>query len=420
MLNNIWKIIKNDAKNSLKNPVIIIVIIAIIILPSLYAVLNVQACWDPYGKTGNMDFAVVNLDDGSTYNGISQNFGNDLVNELKDNNQFNWQFTNETDARDGVTSGKYYAAIIVPDNFTESVLSITSQNPQPSSLEYLVNEKISPVGSRMTDSGAKEIQTNLNNMISQTVGNQALTQVATVGASLPVQTSLSKLSAVNESGANNYFYSPVSIDRKAVYPVDNYGSSVAPFYISLALWLGAIMSGVILKTRYNDPIYKPVEMYFGRMVLYIVIGLLQAIVTASGCLLVGMEVANPLLFVLTVLFGSIVCTTIVYSLISLFDNGGKALAIIILVLQISGTGGMYPIQIMASFFGMAHNYLPMTYCIDAIREVMLGMYWPNFTAAMLKLIVYPLITFIVSVLIKFKFDGTVKGFVDKLHDSGLA
>ena len=221
MLNNIWKIIKNDAKNSLKNPVIIIVIIAIIILPSLYAVLNVQACWDPYGKTGNMDFAVVNLDDGSTYNGISQNFGNDLVNELKDNNQFNWQFTNETDARDGVTSGKYYAAIIVPDNFTESVLSITSQNPQPSSLEYLVNEKISPVGSRMTDSGAKEIQTNLNNMISQTVGNQALTQVATVGASLPVQTSLSKLSAVNESGANNYFYSPVSIDRKAVYPVDN-------------------------------------------------------------------------------------------------------------------------------------------------------------------------------------------------------
>jgi putative membrane protein len=420
MLKNVFEIIKKDVKNSFKNPVIVIVLLAIIILPSLYAILNVQACWDPYGKTGNLDFAIVNLDENASYNGVSHNFGDSLVNRLQDNNDYNWTFTNETDARDGVKSGKYYAAIIIPENFTKNVLSISTQNPKTTNLEFIVNEKISPVGERMSISASKEIQTKINNEIVQTVDSNAMVQLETVGSSLPVQTPLTQLSAVNSSGVNNYFYSPVGIKKTNVYPVDNYGSSVAPFYISLALWIGAIMSGIIIKTRYiKKQLYNPIEMYFGRMVLYLSVGILQGLVIAAGCFMVGVEVTNPLLFILTMILASMVCTVIVYSLVSVFGNIGKALAIVVLVLQISGTGGVYPIQIMASFFGVANAYLPLTYCIDALREVMLGMYWPNFTVAVLKLIIYPLIAFVLSVIIKSRFDKAAHWFERKGEESGL-
>lgn len=81
---------------------------------------------------------------------------------------------------------------------------------------------------------------------------------------------------------------------------------------------------------------------------------------------------------------------------------------------------MYPIQIMASFFGVANAWLPLTYCIDALREVMLGMYWPSFSFAILKLLIYPIITLVLSVIIKYRFDKSAHWFEKKLEESGLA
>ena len=412
---------KKDARNSFKNPVIVIVLLTLMILPSLYAILNVQACWDPYGKTGNLEFAVVNLDENSSYNGISYNFGDKLIDRLHDNNDYNWIFTNENDARNGVKSGKYYSAIIIPENFTKNVLSISTANPQPAHLEFLENEKISPVGSRMSETASKEVQTKVNNEIVQTVNTEALGQLVTVGSSLPVTTPLTELSGVNSSGVKNYFYSPVGIEKTSIYPVDNYGSSVAPFYISLALWIGAIMAGIIIKTRYIEKqLYTPIEMYFGRMGLYLMLGIGQALVITIGCFLAGVEVTNPLLFLLTMILSSMVCMVIIYSFVSVFGIVGKALSIVVLVFQISGTGGVYPIQIMASFFGVANAWLPLTYCIDALREVMLGMYWPSFSFAILKLLIYPIITLVLSVIIKYRFDKSAHWFEKKLEESGLA
>ena len=81
-IGNIFEIMKNDAKSAVSNPIVILVLIAIIILPSLYAIINIQACWNPYEKTGEMEFAVANLDNGTTYEGLELNVGNELVDEL--------------------------------------------------------------------------------------------------------------------------------------------------------------------------------------------------------------------------------------------------------------------------------------------------------------------------------------------------
>ena len=110
----IAEIMKNDFKSVFSNPIVTIVLIGIIILPSLYALLNIQACWDPYGNTGEVQFAIANLDEGATVDGEKLNVGNELVKDLKKNDKFNWTFTTEDDLRDGVYTGKYYSGIIIP------------------------------------------------------------------------------------------------------------------------------------------------------------------------------------------------------------------------------------------------------------------------------------------------------------------
>lgn len=418
-LDNIGKIFKKDIKATVKNPAVTLAIIVILILPSLYALLNIQACWDPYGNTDNLDFAIVNNDENDTYNGQSLNFGDKLIDRLEDNNDFNWIFINEDQAREGVKNGTYYAAIIIPSNFTESILSINSINPTQTSLEYLINEKTNPVASRLSDSASKQIQSKINYEVVRTVDSVAFRQLATLGATTQ-QEPLVQLTQVNDSGVSDYFYSPVTLDKNELYPVDDYGSEVAPFYIVLSIWVGCVITSVLLKTRYlGKQLFSPIEMYFGKMGLFLVIGLLQSTVTLIGSFILGIEISNPVLFIASVYLITIMFMMVIYSLVSLFGNAGKALAVIILVLQISATGGIYPIQVMDPFFQSINPWLPMTYGIDMLREALLGVYWPNFTSATLKLIILPIIVFIISIIIKEKLDKKATLFEVKLKDSGL-
>ena len=121
-IRNIIEIMKNDFKSAFSNPVVTIVLIGIIVLPSLYALLNIEACWDPYGNTGDVQFAIANLDNGSSFQNETINIGNELVKELKDNDKFDWTFVTEKELRDGVYNGKYYAGIVINNG------SITYEN----------------------------------------------------------------------------------------------------------------------------------------------------------------------------------------------------------------------------------------------------------------------------------------------------
>ena len=158
----IAEIMKKNFKGAFSNPIVIIVLIGVIILPSLYALLNIQACWDPYGNTGDVPFAIANLDNGSSFNGKDINVGNELVDELKTNDKFKWTFVSEEDLRRGVYNGTYYAGIVIPKNLSENIVSITTDNPEQAKLEYIVNMKTNPVATKLTDSGANAVYTSLN------------------------------------------------------------------------------------------------------------------------------------------------------------------------------------------------------------------------------------------------------------------
>ena len=161
-IGNIVEIMKNDFKSAFSNPIVTLILIAIIILPSLYALLNIYACWDPYGNTGEVEFAIANLDNGTSFQDTKLNIGNELVKDLKNNTKFKWTFVTEDELRDGVYKGDYYAGIVIPKNLSKNIVSIATDNPKDAKLEYIVNVKANPVAAKLTNTAANTVYTNLN------------------------------------------------------------------------------------------------------------------------------------------------------------------------------------------------------------------------------------------------------------------
>ena len=606
-VNKVLEIIRNDFKSAFSNPIVTIILVGLIILPSLYALINIDACWDPYGNTGQVEFAIANLDKGATFDGNKINVGNELVKDLKDNDKFKWTFVTEDELRDGVYKGDYYAGIIIPKNLSKNIISITGDDPKQAKLEYLVNMKANPVGAKLTDSGSNAVYNALNAKIVEIInlaaygklgelqeglaagadqlasggnqlaagsaqvasgadqvssgadqvkdgasqvkdgasqvqkgakdvnngadavqkgstavkdgaskveqgseeiqsaidpslipdgpvkdyvngnvelangsgevangagkladgsvdlakgssklangssavaggasdladgsvqlaegslalaaGSQLLSNAATqalfaasgaLGASAD---SLADITGINETILGDYFYAPVKLDRHEIFPTPDYGSQVSPFYLVLSMWVGALITCAMLKPGTSTGTkYTPLEMYFGKSVIFLIMGLLQSCVTIIGAHILGIYIANEAMFILSCLTVSGVFMILVYSLVSALGNVGKAVAIVLLVLQISGTGGIYPVEIMSPIFNILNPYLPMTYAITLIREAQLGLIWSNFIPALIILFALGIVTVIVSIIIKEKADKATHYFENKLEESGL-
>ncbi|MDP3033772.1 MAG: YhgE/Pip domain-containing protein [Methanobacteriaceae archaeon] len=633
MIKGAREIFKNDMKTIKNNPAVVLALLIIICIPSLYALLNVQATWDPYARTANIEVAVVNDDLGYTTNGTHYNVGNILVDELKDNKNFSWRFVDKETALNGVNNGDYYAALIIPANFSEDLLSIETTTPQPAQIEYIVNDKINPVAPRLTSVGADAVQTKINNEVVKTVNGIIFGQLSDIGslvkdnkaqflklkaflnelngklgeidstlgeannvmstvnevwpkisAALPeiqnysnyvrgkydtlyhqvasdpakalttvqdmetkvstiitglkyvdaILTSLynatgdanlkpviaqieddinkanqvlgvlksvesdikdgknpqgkltklktlidemddgvnylvknkasinkkindataklslvnskwpivkqsipiaaAKLNSINEDDLNkllafsdtnqsdvaNYFDSPVQMGKKHMYPVDTYGSALAPFYISISLWIGCLIAVAMISMRVrSSKKYNAESVYIGRMGLFLLIALLQSILVILGSLFLHIQVTSALLFALTTLFIGLCCMIVVYSLTSAFGNAGKAMVVVILVLQITSTGGIFPVEILPPFFQAINPYLPLTYSIGALREVVAGVIWSAYWYNMIALALFPILTFVLTLLIKEKMDKRAQLLEEKLKKSGL-
>ena len=589
----IAEIMKNNFKGAFSNPIVVIVLIGVIILPSLYALLNIQACWDPYGNTGDVPFAIANLDEGASFNDKDINVGKELVKDLKNNDKFEWTFVSEDDLRKGVYNGTYYAGIVIPKNLSENIVSITGDNPQQAKLEYIVNMKTNPVATKLTDSGANAVYTSLNAKIVEIIdiaayqklgelqaglaegaqklanggkqlqagsakvqagasqvksgesqvkdgasqvksgasslndgasqlkqgsdqlsdgasqvekgseelsaavdpslipdgpikdyaeGNVKLadgsSQVAAGGKQLAnganqlanggsqladganqvadgssklaegsvslasgasllsngatnalfaassslgsTANTLGGITGIDEDTLGDYFLSPVELERNELFSVNSYGSDVSPFYLVLSMWVGAVITCVMMNPGTSQGTkYSPFEMYFGKLLTYIIMSILQACVTIIGCYLLGIQILNPILFIASCILVSMIFMILIYSIISAIGTVGKAIGVVLLVLQISATGGIYPIQIMHPFFRALYPYMPMTYGITLVREAQLGTVWSNYIPALAILLAIGFVTIIAAVIIKEKLDKPSHYFEEKLEESKL-
>lgn len=633
MIKDAREIFKKDIKAIISNPVVIFVMIVIICIPSLYALLNIQATWDPYSETSNIKVAVVNEDSGYNSNGTKYNVGNILVDELKNNTDFNWQFVDRGTALNGVKDGKYYATLIIPSNFSEELLSIETSTPHQAKIDYIVNDKLNPVAPRLTNAGADAVQTKINNEIVKTIdgiifgklgdageyakenkaqflklkafinelngklgaidssigeansdmatinqiwpkisaelpeiqkysnyvrknydtlynqitsdpqkalttaqnmetevnttitglkyvdavltslynatgdqnlkpviaqieddinkGNQVLAVLKEIEADIKngenptgeltrlktlvdqmddgvntlvankstinqkinnaaatlslvnskwplfksaIPVAAAKLNSINENDidqlisfsnmdpndVDNYFESPVELNKERMYPVANYGSALSPFYIPISLWIGCIIAVAMISMRVKTgETYHAASVYMGRMGIFLIISTLQALLVIVGSLYLHVQISSAPLFALTILYISLCAMIIVYSLTSAFGNAGKAIAIIILVLQITATAGIFPLEILPPFFQAIHPYLPLTYAVGALREVVAGVLWSTYWYNILALAIFPALAFVLTLLIKEKVDKRAQWTEEKLKDSGL-
>ncbi len=168
-MNNIIRIFLNDLKTISRNLIAFIVIIGISALPALYAWFNIAANWDPYGATSGIAFAVCSKDKGFAYKTLNINAGDKIIDSLKANDKMGWIFVDETTAVNGVKDGTYYAAVVIPENFSENLCSVTTGNFRKAELEYYVNEKKNAIAPKITDKGISTIATEVKSTYVSTI-----------------------------------------------------------------------------------------------------------------------------------------------------------------------------------------------------------------------------------------------------------
>lgn len=725
-MKNVWKIFQRDMMRVRNNVIALVVIIGISVVPCLYAWFNIAASWDPYSNTGNLKVAVASADEG--YEGslipIEINIGDKVLSALRENTQMEWVFTTEEKATSGVKSGKYYAAIVIPKDFSNKMMSVFSEKVEKPKITYYSNAKENAIAPKVTDKGAGAVQRQVNEVFIETVSDTTLTvlqavsnmtqasgaetivdnlntnlnqiagdltasagllesfsdmtgsaqkllsstteflqtvqqqtkesrqtfqetsktfsglddsmdaaadsvgtalksaenvydqmdqvisgafsdesadaqqiastldtlagqvgnvvtaytsvrdSVAAVADKYPetsplvdaivvrmdtsiqqqknlqsklqdsakglrdattdlgtarselkdlaaknrenmsgvsasykssVQKSLNQLSASltsskqeissllsqldqsangiykltdtadsdlseiqkvlgdsgellteasdriadttakldemetsgdfselealisgDKSAISTFLAAPVSLDTHKIYEIANYGSSMAPFYSVLSIWIGGIVLVAMLKVNVSENCTKGLknvklhQIYFGRFITFMIVGLFQSTLIALGDLLyLGIQCEHPFLFLLGCWFSSLVFVNIIYTLTVSLGDIGKAVSVILLVVQVAGTGGTFPIEVAPSFFRAVYPLLPFTHSMAALRETVGGMYGMNYWIDLGKLAIFLGISLIVGLVLRKPIIKANDAFTEKLEETKL-
>ena len=173
-MGNVLRVLKRDVLRLLKTPPALVVVLALLVLPSVYTWYNVVGFWDPYNNTGALRVCVVNEDEGGSSDLTGElHVGDMIVDELHGNTQLDWVFVDRDDAMAELDAGKSYAAFVIPSGFTSQLLSLTTGDFTQPKLEYYVNEKAGPVAPKITDTGASTLDETINSTFVSTVSDVA-------------------------------------------------------------------------------------------------------------------------------------------------------------------------------------------------------------------------------------------------------
>ena len=707
-MRNIWTIFTRDIRKIRTNVIALIVVLGVTVVPCLYAWFNIAASWDPYGNTGNLKVAVASVDEGYTGNLIplQLNLGDQVLSALRENTQLNWVFTTKSKAMKGVKSGEYYAAIVIPEDFSTNLMSVFSSDIKKPEITYYSNAKENAIAPKVTDKGATAVQTQVNEVFIETISDTVLTALQTVantadsrdsddlagtlitnlnkiGSDLsassttlhsfsqmtdsaqqlldttaeflkatkeqasanadtlsgtqqsfsgiqetldgatdginaaltstksfyeqmsqtidqafqsqsqdassvastldllgnrvnaivqsyqgirdsiaqiadahpelsdltaPILAKLDDSIAVQEelrdkltnaasslrdtagnvttskkelddlisssisgmsvslgstkndlsgllsqlgvsadgiytlassagsdlsqiqkaletssellktaaskitdtisrlgqmeatgdfseledliSGDKNsissFLAAPVELKTNKVYPIENYGSSMAPFYSTLSIWIGGIVLVAMLKVTVSEngttglKHLKLHQIYLGRYLIFLILGLLQSTLICLGDLFyLGIQCKHPFLFLLAGWVSSIVYVNIIYTLTVSFGDIGKAVSVVLLVMQVAGTGGTFPIEVAPGFFKAVYPLLPFTHSMAALREAVGGLYSMDYWIDLGKLCIFLMVSLIVGLVLRKPIIKVNEAFSEKLEETKI-
>ncbi|MGE7751835.1 YhgE/Pip family protein [Lysinibacillus fusiformis] len=213
----------------------------------------------------------------------------------------------------------------------------------------------------------------------------------------------------------DFFEEPIKLKEHRIFPIANYGTAMTPFYTVLSIWVGCLLLISLLSVNLheNSP-YSIREIYFGRLLTFATFSIIQTlIITIGDTFLVDGSIQAPAYFILFGLLISLVFVTVVYTLVSVFGNVGKALAIVMLVLQIAGSGGTYPVELLPKFFQIINPFLPFTYAIEMMREAVGGIIWSTVWVDLLFLIGFWFVFILFGFFLKKLLSEKIEHFMNK-------
>ena len=602
-MGKIARIFAEETKRLFVNVVSIVITIGLVVLPSIFAWFNTLASWDVFDNASNLTVAVACEDAG--YKGerfpLTINIGEEVISALRADENLGWVFTNADDALEGAKSGKYYAAVIIPADFSEDLLQYCFGGEEQATILYYSNTKISAVAPKITDQGADAVSREINTVLVEAVSEVLLTAIDSArdlaeaqgldqavlglpddfrtmasrvtfladtlglyaavaantaqvssaaagtvdslrselgsvdgvvsGIRTAAQGSLDDVTATLEAAIDELargidgaagisdeaaaraaearaqvraalsayrselqpaidelvqtlgsiqadsadstdaleaacsrlasrltamsgelgetaaqltstadhltevadvltrtadeieealysddvetlrtilgsdvedlakaLSSPVDIVRTAVWPVENFGSAMSPLYTTLALFVGTLLIMVALKPTVSEDVRAKVpgckrrHVYLGHYLVVLLLATLQSLLMAAGNLFfLQVQVLHPWHYVLCMWAASAVFSLVIYTLVYLFANLGKAVAVILLIMQVTGSSGSFPLELLPHFVNVVSPYLPATYVVGAMRAAMMGIYAGDFwvNLACLALFVVP-------------------------------
>lgn len=220
-----------------------------------------------------------------------------------------------------------------------------------------------------------------------------------------------------------YFASPVTMETIAMYPVATYGSAMTPFYSTLAIWVGSTILVALVKVKASPKNLKNVQsyqLYFGRYLLFLLLAQIQAAIIVAGDLwLLKVNIVEPGLFFLAASFTATAFSLLIYSLTLAFGDVGKAVCVIVMVLQIAGSSGTFPIELLPDIYQKIYIFFPFPYAITAMREALAGMYGTAYMAALAKLILFMLEGLLIGLVIRIPFVKLNHFVEERMEDTEL-
>ena len=630
-MRNVGRIFAAEFRRLFMNVASVIITILLIFMPSIFAWYNILACWDVFDNTGNLKVAVASEDVG--YKGelfpVTITIGEQVVSGLRGNEDFDWVVTTSEDALEGARSGKYYAAVIIPETFSEDLLGYCFGGDEQATIVYLSNEKISAIAPKLTDQGADAVSNTINTVLVQSVTEVMLSAVdsvwtyaqdkdldehiqalpadlrlvqgrvdslsstlagysrlvrdtaqlassaATLAASLgdgledaegvtsdlqasaatlaaglrttmeetitsldadiaaipgmdaemasglaqarsdvraaltqyrqtlqpaidALNEDLAALSASSDASLEAYadacyrlsgrlsglagelsetgdqldeaiarldgtsamlgraadkieealgsddvetlrdilngdiemisaaLAEPVGIERIAIYPVENFGSAMAPLYSALALFIGALLIMVFVKPHSSDEVRARLtrprtwQEYLGHYGVVLALATAQSVVMALGNMFfLGVQALHPWLYLLCFWVASATFSFIIYTLVFMFANLGKAIAVLLLIMQVTGCGGSYPLPLLPDFVNAISPYLPATHVVNAMRAAMMGTYAGDFWLALGALVAFTVPFMIAGLLLSRPCEKLVDAYLARVEASKL-
>ena len=217
---------------------------------------------------------------------------------------------------------------------------------------------------------------------------------------------------------------PVALERHAVYPVENFGSAMSPLYTTLALWIGSLLMMVTLQVvpsrRALEELDRPTsrQEFLGRFGVVSLISLAQSTcVSVGNMVFLGVQVAHPFLYLLCFWIAGLCFAFMIYTLVVLFANLGKAIGVVLLIVQVSGGGGSFPLKLLPEFFQNVSPYLPITHAVNAMRAAMFGVYQGDFWIQIGVLVLFTAPFLVLGLVLNGPLGKVVPKFVAKVEST---